>query len=110
MRPAMVSGVVTGDAPSSHWPIFFPVASKCPRSLCERYLGPVSSWYQKWRIDAYDSLACLNNRSKALARRVCSRPMDAHFGRNTRKIHLIFYNFMGKHAFWTASFNVWRKA
>ena len=36
--------------------------------------------------------------------------MDAHFGRNTRKIHLIFYNFMGKHAFWTASFNVWRKA
>ena len=27
------------------------------------------------------------------------------FGRNTRKIHLISYNFMGKHAFWTASFH-----
>ena len=53
-----------------------------------------------WRL----RLACLNNRSKVLARRVSSRPMDAHFGRNTRKIHLILYNFMGKHAFWTASF------
>ena len=26
------------------------------------------------------------------------------FGRNTRKIHVISYNFMGKHAFWMASF------
>ena len=26
------------------------------------------------------------------------------FGRNTRKIHMISYNFMGKHAFWMASF------
>ena len=30
--------------------------------------------------------------------------MDAHFWKNARKIHLISYNFMGKHAFWTASF------
>ena len=31
MRPAIVSGIVSGDAPVSYWP-FFP----CPRSLCER--------------------------------------------------------------------------
>ena len=42
---------------------------------------------------------------KVLAIGVSSRRMDAHFfGRNARKIHLISYNFMAKHAFWTASF------
>ena len=35
MRPAMVSGTVTGDAPVSYWPIFFPVPRERPRSLCE---------------------------------------------------------------------------
>ena len=39
-----------------------------------------------------------------LAGVVSSRPMDAHFGRRTRIIHLISYNFMGKCPFWTASF------
>ena len=32
------------------------------------------------------------------------------FGRNTRKIHLISSHVKGKHAFWTAVFNVWLKA
>ena len=59
-----------------------------------------------WRL----RLTCQYKRSKVLARRVSSRPMDAHFGRNTRKIHLIFYNFMGKHAFWTASFQCLAKS
>ena len=27
MRPAIVSGIVTGDAPVSYWPIFFSVPS-----------------------------------------------------------------------------------
>ena len=31
-------------------------------------------------------------------------------GRNTRKIHLISYNFMGKHAFWMASFQCLAKS
>ena len=35
MRPAMVSGTVTRDAPVSYWPIFFPVPRERPRSLCE---------------------------------------------------------------------------
>ena len=35
MRPAMVSGIVTGDAPVSYWPIFSPVPRERPRSLCE---------------------------------------------------------------------------
>lgn len=35
MPPAIVSGIVTGNAPVSYWPIFFPVPSNCPRSLCE---------------------------------------------------------------------------
>ena len=59
-----------------------------------------------WRL----RLTCQYKRRKVLARRVSSRPMDAHFGRNTRKIHLIFYNFMGKHAFWTASFQCLAKS
>ena len=32
------------------------------------------------------------------------------FGRNTRKIHLIFYNFKGKHTFWMASFRCLAKS
>ena len=32
------------------------------------------------------------------------------FGRSARKIHLISYNFMGKHAFWTASFQCLAKS
>ena len=36
MRPAIVSGLVTGDAPISYWPIFYPVPSNSPRSLCKR--------------------------------------------------------------------------
>ena len=28
MRPAIVSGMVTGDVPVSYWPIFFSVPSK----------------------------------------------------------------------------------
>ena len=35
MRPAIVSGMVTGDAPASYWSIFLPVPSNCPRGLCE---------------------------------------------------------------------------
>ena len=34
MSPAVVSGIVTGDASVSYWPIFFPVASNSPRRLC----------------------------------------------------------------------------
>ena len=37
IRPAIVSGIATGDAAVSYWPIFFPVArnSPNPRSLWE---------------------------------------------------------------------------
>ena len=42
---------------------------------------------------------------KVLARRVSSSPMKAHFWKKYKEfIQLISYNFMGKHAFWTASF------
>ena len=36
MRPAIVSGIVTENAPVSYWPIIFPVPSNSLRSLCER--------------------------------------------------------------------------
>ena len=37
IRPAIVCGIATGDAPVSYWPIFLPVArnSSSPRSLWE---------------------------------------------------------------------------
>ena len=41
MRPASVSGIVTGGAPVSYWPIYFPVSSNSPRGLCESKLGLV---------------------------------------------------------------------
>ena len=34
MCPAIVSGIVTGDAPVSYWAIF-PVPTNSPKSLCE---------------------------------------------------------------------------
>ena len=36
MRPAIVSGIVTGDARSAIGQLFSPVPSNSPRSLCER--------------------------------------------------------------------------
>ena len=49
MCPAIVSGIVIGDAPVSFWPIVFPIASCSPRSLCETQLGPVSFSFLKRR-------------------------------------------------------------
>ena len=51
MRPAIVSVIVSGDALVSYWPIFFPVPSNSPRSLCESQLSPVSFLFLKWRIE-----------------------------------------------------------
>ena len=33
--PAIVPRIANGDAPVSYWPIFFPVPSNSPRSLCD---------------------------------------------------------------------------
>ena len=52
MRPAMVSGIVSGDALVSYWPIFFPVPSNSPRSLCEKFTRPSLPYVSKvanWR-------------------------------------------------------------
>ena len=44
MRPGIDSGIVTRDAPVSHWSIFFPVPSNSHRSL-----GPVPySFFECW--------------------------------------------------------------
>ena len=40
MRPAIVSGIVTENAPVSYWSIIFPVPSNNPRSLCEKLTRP----------------------------------------------------------------------
>ena len=41
---------------------------------------------------------------KVFARRVSSHPKDTHFWMKYKEIHLISNNFMGKQAFWMASF------
>ena len=41
MCPAIVSGIVTWDAPVSQWPIRLPDTNNNPRGLCESQLGPV---------------------------------------------------------------------
>ena len=34
MRPAIVSGIITGGVPFSSWPFFSPVLSNCLKHLC----------------------------------------------------------------------------
>ena len=51
MRAAIVSGIVTGDAPFSYWPMFLPDPSNTPRILRESLLSPVLFSFLKWRID-----------------------------------------------------------
>ena len=43
MRPAIVSGIVTGDAPVSYWPIFFSVPSNSPKRLSKVYAAQFPS-------------------------------------------------------------------
>ena len=50
MRPAIVSGIVTGYAPVSYWSIFPCPWGESQRSLRRSRLGPVSFSIQKWRI------------------------------------------------------------
>ena len=50
MSLAVVSGVVTGHAQVSYWPILFLVPSNNSRSLCESGLGPGSLSILKLRI------------------------------------------------------------
>ena len=48
MRPAIVSGIVTGNAKVSYWPVLLLVPSNSPRSLYE--LGPIIfNWCQPVR-------------------------------------------------------------
>ena len=50
MRPAVVSGIVTGGVPVSYWLIFSLVSCNSPRRLCENELVPVTLSFLKWRI------------------------------------------------------------
>ena len=50
MRPAVVSGIVTGGVPVSYWLIFSLVSCNYPRSLCENEFVPVTLSFLKWRI------------------------------------------------------------
>ena len=50
MRPAIVSGIVTGGMPVSYSLIFSLVSCSNPRSLCENEFVPVTLSFLKWRI------------------------------------------------------------
>ena len=69
-RPTIVSGVVTGDVLVSYWPVFFPVPSDSPRSLCEKkemnLLGAVPISFLKWWMVYYqmNDCKCRGNRAK----------------------------------------------
>ena len=54
MHPAIVSGIVTGDAPVSYWLIFFSVPSNSPRRLCEGLPGPISfSFFRRDQVSPF---------------------------------------------------------
>ena len=42
MYPAILSGIVSGSASVSYWPVFSSISSNSPRSRCESWLGVVS--------------------------------------------------------------------
>ena len=50
--PAINSGIVPGDALVCYWPFFtmwlLTFTTNRPRSICERFLGPVSYSFLKW--------------------------------------------------------------
>ena len=50
MRPAVVSGIVSGRVPVSYWLIFSLVSCNSPRGLGENELVPVTLSFLKWRI------------------------------------------------------------
>ena len=60
MRPAVVYGIVNGDAPVSYWP-FFPAPRNNPKSLCE-IVEPaqVSSRFQVLKYDRFILFICLS--------------------------------------------------
>ena len=50
MHPAIVSGIVIGDAPVSYWPIFFPCLKNSPTTLCLKLASPSLFLFLTWRI------------------------------------------------------------
>ena len=56
MRPAIVCGIVTVDAPVSYLPIFFVVSSNSSRSIWESQLDPVFLSFLKWQMMVLGSL------------------------------------------------------
>ena len=58
---AKTSGIITGVAPVSDWPIVFPVPGKSPRSLCKSLVGPVfSSRFSSGECQFITRLKCSN--------------------------------------------------
>ena len=49
MRPEIVSGIVTGDAPVSYWP-FFSFPWQNIQSLCKSLFGPISPSFLKYNL------------------------------------------------------------
>ena len=60
MRPAIASGIITGDTPVSYWLIFFSVPSNSPRRLCEGLPGPISfSFFRRDQVFPFIVVHCL---------------------------------------------------
>jgi len=54
MCPAIVCGIVTGDASVSYWPMFFPLSL----ATVSEVIAKVSFLLLKWRIKDLDSGLC----------------------------------------------------
>ena len=63
VRPAIVSGMVTGDAPVSYWPNFFPDFPTVPKVFANVY----SEW---WRIQSDPTTAGHYQSQLSILRRV----------------------------------------
>ena len=52
MIPAVVSGIVTGEAPVRYWPIFSLSVVTVPEDFAKNNLVPVSLSFLKWQINS----------------------------------------------------------
>ena len=74
--PAILSRVVTGDAPVSNSPITFPVPSNSTRSLCESYFGPVFPSFLNWGMRNKTASASDSLFSKCRLRAIMALDLD----------------------------------
>ena len=88
----LLGSLLRTHAPVSYWPIFFPVPSNSPRSLCRSQLAPFSFSFLKWRINFRNcqstsarSILMLDISLAAIVIAVCNKACTIHHKASGRR-------------------------